>query len=179
MTQGYVEVHDIVVSLLIYLSTPSMIKMQFSFFFSSISGVSQGIMYYWIDAPGTWINIRTRISHWIMSLQILTYQVMCGKKNPVNWTMKTEWRSQVVKTRSLFPRSSELKIFVAKCSSRYSKEKKFKGRAIKFQGRKKWGHETWVEWILKRIRSSHAICKADEEFEGIDWDHFNSTVLFQ
>lgn len=33
MTQGYVEVHDIVVSLLIYLSTPSMIKMQFSFFF--------------------------------------------------------------------------------------------------------------------------------------------------
>ena len=81
MTQGYVEVHDVVVSLLIYLSTPSMIKMQFSsLFFPSISWVFQGIMYYWIDSPGTWINIRTRISHWIMSLQILPYQVMCEKK---------------------------------------------------------------------------------------------------
>ena len=33
MTQGYVGVHDVVVSLLIYLYTPNTKKMQFSFFF--------------------------------------------------------------------------------------------------------------------------------------------------
>ena len=73
----------------------------FSFF--SVSWVSQGIISCWIDPLGIWNKLATWISHWLMSLLAsFTVSNCMWKKNLVDWTMKTKWRIQTFKTRSLF-----------------------------------------------------------------------------